>query len=63
MRREEAEACRREDGIRAIVALQKVAGIEEPRDRAERAWDAMTTHQRTWTLFVYKKLICEGGRQ
>ena len=29
----------REKGIQAIIDLQKFAGIEEPRERAENNWD------------------------
>ena len=40
----------REAGIQAIIGLQKMAGVAEPRERAERNWDAFSDHDKENTL-------------
>lgn len=40
----------REQGIQAVIQLQAVAGINEPREEAEQAWDTMTDEQKERTM-------------
>lgn len=49
----------REDGINAIIELQRAAGIEESRDKATRAWDRMTERDRAQTTWVHRHML--GG--
>lgn len=46
----------REKGIEAIIFLQAHVGITEPRDKAERGWDAMSKSDRKITLSVYDSM-------
>lgn len=52
--RHEAE---REAGVAAIIALQAAAGIEEPRERAERNWDMFSASERAFTMAAYQVVI------
>lgn len=44
---------RREEGIKAVIYLQAMAGFDEPREKAEAGWDGMTPSQQSTTLEVY----------
>jgi len=46
-----------EEGTEAIIALQAIAGIVEPRERAARQWRRMTPSQRKQTELVYEKFV------
>jgi hypothetical protein len=46
----------RETGIQAIIFLQAFAGIEEPREKAERGWDGMSQEHKQKTLHMYALL-------
>jgi hypothetical protein len=46
----------REVGIEAIVFMQALAGIREPRGVAERAWDSFTPEQKRQTLMAFECL-------
>jgi hypothetical protein len=39
----------REQGIQAVIDLQKIGGIKESREDAEKGWDAMSPHQQKVT--------------
>ena len=43
----------REQGIQAILFLQSLIGITEPRDKAMLEWDGMTASERRSTLDAY----------
>ena len=55
------KANNREEGIEAIIALQKHVGINEPRAHAEANWDAFTPYQKEQTLLAYK-FLCEHAK-
>ena len=42
-----------EEGIKAIIKLQFVAGIEEPEERARKAWESFTDEEKEQTEAVY----------
>lgn len=44
----------REKGIQAIIDLQKFAGIDEPRERAEKNWDKLNTLDKKKTMIAHK---------
>jgi len=46
----------REEGIKAIIYLQKMNDIDEPRDVAEANWDDFSDHEKEVTLSTYKML-------
>lgn len=50
----------REQGVQAIIDLQKLAGIAEPRERAERGWDAMAEWERDATADAHRALFGGG---
>lgn len=54
---EEKEA----EGIKAIIALQAAAGIEEPEEKARAGWRGMQDWEKAKTLEVYK-MVC-GDKQ
>lgn len=47
----------REKGIQAIIELQKFAGIEEPREKAEKSWDKFTETEKEKTMFAHSIFI------
>lgn len=47
----------REKGIEAVVALQKMVGIEEPRDRAAKNWDEFSALEKESTMDAYDAFI------
>jgi len=42
------------EGIKAIIALQKMVGVDEPLERAEREWDAMSDYDKKNTMAAYR---------
>jgi hypothetical protein len=48
-----------EEGIKAIIKLQAVAGIEEPEERARKAWENFTDEEKKQTEAVYNIMINE----
>ena len=40
-------------GVKMIVYLQKMVGIDEPEDRALSNWRSMRPHSRTMTRITY----------
>ena len=52
----------REKGIQAIVDLQKFAGIDEPRERAEKNWDKLNTLDKKKTMIAHK-IFCSKQNQ
>lgn len=46
----------KEQGIQAIIDLQKMAGADEPRDLAEKAWEIFSDEEKQeteWAHIVY----------
>jgi len=52
----EVKDAERELGVEAVIFLQSVADITEPRDRAERAWDSFKTFEKVATMQTYRLL-------
>lgn len=50
---EENDSFDREKGIEAIIKLQAFVGIDEPRDRAARNWDAMSNLEKANTMNAF----------
>lgn len=48
------ELLEREAGVQAIIDLQALVGITEPRDQAERGWDAMDQDDRRSTMLAHR---------
>jgi hypothetical protein len=48
-----AEDKERENGVKAIIYLQKCAGIDEPKEKAEKAWAHFSSHQKEQTLMAF----------
>jgi len=46
-----------EEGIKAIIHLQKIAGIEEAEERARKAWNTFTDEEKEQTNIAYNMLI------
>jgi hypothetical protein len=46
-----------EAGMKAIVALQQVAGITETENRALYGWRNMTAHERAQTMLAYQAMF------
>jgi hypothetical protein len=46
-----------EAGIKAIIALQAVAGIKETREQATQGWKAMSAGEREQTMMAYQ-VVC-----
>jgi hypothetical protein len=44
------------EGIKAIIFLQKYAGIDESHEKARQGWRSMTIEQRNQTMVVYSIL-------
>ncbi len=42
-----------EEGIKAIIMLQSVVGIEEPEERAQKAWASFTDQEKEQTISAY----------
>lgn len=49
----------RKQGIRAIQALQAVAKINEPYNKAAEGWDSMNEHSRHQTTLAHIA-VCSG---
>ena len=49
----------RELGVKAIIALQAVIGVVEPRDSAEKAWDKFDDDAKLQTTLAHK-MVCGG---
>jgi hypothetical protein len=47
----------REEGIKAVIALQKLVGIDEPRERAEKNWDGFTKAEQSSTIQAFKIFV------
>jgi len=48
-----------EQGVKAIIDLQKMAGINEPEERAKKAWASFShmekvATEQAWTMFFNK---------
>ncbi len=52
----------REKGIAAIIALQKLGGIEETREEAAAGWDALSDHEKANTMAAFEVLV-EGKEE
>lgn len=48
-------------GVKAIIALQELVGIEEPPDKALRAWRSMDPWQREQTLLAHDACAKKSG--
>lgn len=48
-----------EQGIKAIIDLQKLAGIDEPEERAKKAWDSFSELDKKQTENAHK-IFCGG---
>lgn len=44
----------REQGIKAIIALQGMAGIVESQESAGAGWDRLSEDQQAYTMQVYE---------
>lgn len=53
----------RERGIKAIIDLQSIAGIEETVLDAAAGWDAMSTEEREHTLNMHALLFGDKGEE
>lgn len=49
----------REEGIRAIIDLQELDGVEESRSSAERGWDSMNAYGRKRTQIAHMRLCLD----
>jgi hypothetical protein len=47
----------RDAGIKAIIELQKVAGVIESEEKAAKGWDAMTPEQKSSTVWMHGLLF------
>lgn len=45
-----------EEGIKAIIHLQKIVGIEEAEERARKAWNTFTDREKEQTNIAYNML-------
>jgi hypothetical protein len=50
-----------EKGIEAIIYLQGMAGIEEPREKALAGWRGMSASERVTTMNAYQ-IFADGGK-
>ena len=57
------ETLKRTMGIQAIIDLQALAGIEESRENAEKAWDGMSPHDRDNTMAAHAVLVSEPAER
>ncbi len=48
-----------EQGIQAIIALQKMGGVDETKEQAAKGWMAMSEKDRINTEFAHKA-VCGG---
>ena len=48
-----------EKGIKAIIDLQKTAGIIETEEQAKKGWNAMSEHAKTQTELAHRS-VCGG---
>ena len=46
----------KEQGVQAIIDLQKSANIDEPRDKAERAWESFSDDEKEVTENTHRML-------
>lgn len=46
-----------EDGAKMIIALQALAGIEEPKERALKAWREFSDDKKQSTINAHRALI------
>ena len=53
----------REEGIKAIIALQEFAGIVETREQAEEGWEGMSDDERRQTITAHKLLCGYDGAE
>lgn len=44
----------REKGIQAVIDLQATAGVEEPRETAEKNWDAFSDNEKSTTMSAHR---------
>lgn len=51
----------REEGIQAIIDLQKMANIDEPYDRAAKSWDLFSDSEKLQTENVHKLFFKDKG--
>ena len=47
----------RDEGIAAIIALQKMAGVKEPKARAAKNWDAFSDVEKAKTMLAFKTFV------
>ena len=50
----------REEGVKAIIYLQSLAGVVEPEERAAKNWDGFMDWEREQTLRTYRILKPEA---
>lgn len=48
-----------EQGVKAIIELQKIAGVIEPEDRAKKSWNSFRDWEKKQTERVHKA-FCGG---
>jgi len=48
-----------DQGVQAIIALQKMAGVDEPEDRARKNWQAFAAWEKVSTMQAHKLIF--GG--
>jgi len=45
------------EGVKAIIELQKLVGIDEPEERARQNWNMMSTSERQSTMMAYAVFV------
>lgn len=51
----------REEGIKAVIALQAMAGITETREQAEAGWDSFSDREKKQTMIASSLFVKKGG--
>lgn len=47
----------RDEGIAAIIALQKLAGVDEPKARAAKSWDNFSEEEKQKTMLAFMTFV------
>lgn len=50
-----------DEGVRAIIALQKINGIKEPEERARKNWRTFADWEKLATEQAYGMFCAKGG--
>ena len=52
-----------QEGIKAIIALQKIAGIDEPEEKARKNWRSFSERNKETTMAAYQVLFGGGDKE